>query len=255
MANNQNLSPFPWTPSTTPKEIIGGRVDSGDWVQVSLSYRTTNTTPVVFAPGHFLVHVLYTPDSDDTTAHPDQPTRYGGSASNRSSVYRINPGVAFQVPWKGQLSVVAGGNSAAATCVLDVVMGRGHTPRDFTRARYGEFGQIATYAPRIYAPPVVGLPQRYPSTWIQVPNVGTIAFPDGASGIMAVDDTGIPANPIPLTIASLGNALRLNLASGIPNELGALAQGGACTNGTPATWTNAAAGTLNSVTIWSSLGN
>lgn len=283
----QNLAPFPWTPTNVPPNTTtpgfaapGWRVLAGDWAQVSLSYRSTNSSPVIHnsgpSPGFFFVHALYVPDSDDATAHMDQATMYGGAATNRRAQYRIDPGWWFQVPFDGQMYVIGGGVSDPATCVLDVMLRRGHAERDCAELRAWEammraggmqireladgsleyIQPIRPVPPRMWMPPIVGTPQEVPSTWIDVPPLTTIQFPDGASRIEAVSDlAAVPGNVVSLTVQTLGAGTRINIAPGLPRSIGHLAQGGACTDGTPATWTPiATSGTLRSVTVWSKLG-
>jgi hypothetical protein len=231
---------------------------------------------VIYTPDNFLIHVIYTPNSDDAITHEDQSTTYGGSptAGNRRRNFRIDPGWAFQAPWNGQLSVIAGGDSDPNTCVCDVIFIRGFTPRDLyaqremarvaqqetmERALYGDVHALVQlqnprlpHAPRMYAPPVVGHPQLVPSTWINVLAGAVIPFPDGAVQISAVPAPGPAVAAFGLNIVALGNALTMNLASGISANIGSFGQGNACTNGTGGTWSPTA--DLQSVTVWSSIG-
>lgn len=277
-----NNAPFPWTPSRNSQpgsDVIGkslANVESGDWCQVLVSYRRTNGSRVIYTPDYFLIHVIYTPNSDDAITHEDQSTTYGGSstAGNRRRNFRIDPGVCFQVPWNGQLSVIAGGDSNPSTCVCDILFIRGFTPRDLyaqremavaaqrdtmERAMYGDVHAMVQLqnprypvAPRMYAPPVVGHPQLVPSTWINIPSGTAIPFPDGAVQITSVPAPGPSVAAFGINIVALGNALSFNLASGIPANIGSLGQGNACTDGVSATWSPTA--DLQSVTIWSSIG-
>lgn len=258
-----SLSPCPWQPSTTPKNLPAGNVLAGDWVQVFFSYRTTNSTAPVLTPGYFLFHVLVTPNSDDSTPHVDQPTTYGGNASNRRRVYRIDPGVLFQVPWNSQIAVVAGGN-ALSTCVLDVLLCRGHHPRRRSEIEFSPYGGGCP-APldRIYPSPMVLNPpsvQLVPATWrgpSGIPAATPLEWPDGAQEIVAVDDSGLAGNAIPLQANAFGTSYNFNIASGIKSNIGALGQGGACSDGTPATWQHriAPATVIQQATIFSSFGN
>lgn len=254
-----NDLPMPWTPTTVQRSIVGGQVRAGDWVQVTLSYRASNSSPVVALPGHFLVHVVYQPNAD-AYRREGQPSMYGGAVQSLRSEYRIDPGFCFQAPWDGQVSVVAGGDSNPTTCVVDVNLRRGHTPIDWAAKQAIEAAQwLAEYpsgmpvrAPAVYAPPVTRSPHLVPATWVEVPAGASVIFPDGAASLVAVDDSGIPANPVQVTITALGAARRVNLASGLPLGLGALAQGGGASNGVAATW--APIVNLQSATVWSSLG-
>jgi len=274
MANNQNLAPFPWRPVAAITPMRGsGQVSAGDWITVFVNYLATNAArvgaKVVYTPGLFLIHVIYTPNSDDATQHNEYSVTYGGSATNRRREYRINPGWCFQVPFDGQLSIVAGGDATENTeTAIGVV--KGFSPRlwaqqqaliDQVRARADAgdpealmmlegFGPVGIpRAERAWPPPVVGVPQLVPATWIDIPAGGpAIPFPDGAVSISTV------AAAIPrLTIHTLGQNVPLDLPiSGVARQLGALAQGGFGTDGTPATWESNAA--LTAVDIWSSLG-
>ncbi len=275
-------SPIIWTPSIQAKSIAN--VTAGEWVQVELSYRSTNTTPVVIVPLHFMIHVLYTPDSDDSTNHPDTPTTYGGSptSGNRRSLYRIDPGVCFQVPWKGQIFVAAGGNSNPDTCIVDVVVRRGFPPRELNNC--GEpvdFELLALSDPvaafegvldsticpgpawgkRIWWPPVVRHPRLVPATWINVvgnevaPAIPTIQFPDGAELMEVVLGTGVPGDPATIVTLSMGNNLPVSMASGVRRSIAAFAQGGAAPGGSTALWIPDVGTTFTSATIWSSFGN
>src|SRR6185369_14641279 len=149
----QNLAPFPWIPTNVNSDGTSGatgmnspvapgqkapgwNVDAGDWCQVFVNYPSTNASGVVCTPDQFMIHVIYTPDSDDATRRPDQPTTFGGAALGvaesgawRRRNYHIDPGFAFQAPWKGTLSVTAGGVSAS-TAQVELVLARGHVVRD-----------------------------------------------------------------------------------------------------------------------------
>jgi hypothetical protein len=292
-----SLSPFPWTPSSQsnagsdiPGTIIpGGAVDAGDWCYVAASYRAANAEAVQIGAGYFLIHVIYTPNSDDTTSHPDQMTNYGGPPTGalgyvRRRNYRIDIGVPFQVPFVGQLSVIAGGDSDPDKCVVDIVLGRGFAPRDaMAQAQavmavqeralaaaeaYDEeqaFELLASMGPanlprppRLWPPPIVGSPQIVPATWLNVPPNTFIPFPDGAQKIEIVNDTGVAGSPTRLAAGALfGNpagTFALSCASGIPRSLGPLAQGIACSNGQQPTWQHGLAGPIATATVWSILG-
>lgn len=281
-------APFRWIPSALAAQgtggdvpgtpIIGGNVGAGDWCQVFVNFRRGNTR-LVYLPGYFMIHVVYTPNSDDAQPHEDQAVTYGGAQSgvagagaNRRRNYHIDPGVAFQVPWDGQLSLVAGGESGE-TCPCDVLLIRGFTPRDAAAQgrliqeaqEYAEAAetpdqlqmaqwmmQVANRAPHTWAPPVVGVPQLVPSTWIDIPAppaAVAIPFPDGAVEMISV---GAAGGVTRFTINVMGNALALDTQSGIPTKIGSFSAGLGCTSGTPATWAPGAA--LTSVTILSSLG-
>jgi len=276
------IAPIPWNPSTASQpgsDILGkmlGSVQSGDWIQVLVSYRSSNKGGgfVAYATNNFLIHVVYTPDSDDAIPHEDQSTTYGGSstAGNRRRNYRIDPAWAFQVPWNGQISIIAGGDSDP-DIMVDVLLVRGFTPRDgalqmqmahvaqvetMERAMSGDFRALVQLqnpripqAPRIYAPPVVGVPQLVPSTWIDITSGTAIPFPDGAVQIIAVTNPGA-GERLRLTCAVMGNTLNLDIASGRPSSIGTFGQGNACTDGVSATWTPTA--DIETVTIWSSIG-
>lgn len=289
MSYNQ---PMPWQPTnenqTGPSgdslvgmAVKGGRVGSGDWCQGFVSFRT-GSAPVVFATDHFLFHFVYVPDADDGTfPKPDTtPATFGGPAFNvsgsgavRHRQYRIDPGVAWQAPWDGQVSIIAGGKSPN-TCMVDVVFARGLTPRHFgsqemveeaeMRAMMGDPRAMEALAnlnptravnnPRMWPSPVVGTPQIVSATWIGNPiAAGTpIALPDGAFAIEVVDQTGTPGNPIPLTFTTMGTPFRVDCSPGIPRNIAAMSQGGIVTNGTPATWS--AAVNIGSATVYSKLG-
>jgi len=261
------LAPFVWNPKPVETAMGGGcgQIAAGEWVQVQISFRQ-GSTPVVSVPGSFMIHAILTPETDDATPHPDQATTYGGNpnGTNRRRKYRIDPGIWFQAPFNSQLLIVAGGD-AGPTCICDIVIARGFPPRESSSGQQvlvsDEFGfpvidylpsQLRNVGRRLWPPPVVGAPGQVAATWGPIPANTPIEFPDGAVSMEAVDQTGTPGNPIAFDIAALGNVLRFNVASGMPRRLGPFAQGGACTNGTPATWTCAIP--LSSVTIYSSLG-
>lgn len=288
-----SISPKPWTPSKTPLPLAN--ISAGEWVQVEISYRRTNTSAVVFADDHFLIHVLFQPNSDDSVNHPDQPTTFGGSATLGSAarnVYRIDPGICFQAPWNGQLSVVAGGNSDPNTCIVDVVWRRGFPPRMPSRNNIGLFdnlediealacsnplaayslmmdglanlcdvgGTIRPMGERIWWPPVLRTPYLVPATWIQIAApigpapVPSIPFPPGAQSIEVVSNTGVPADPVRLLVSTLGNpALDVRCASGILRTIAHFTQGGVGPDGVAALWAPYLA--LDSATVWSTLGN
>lgn len=287
MAFNQNLAPFRWRPSSanvmganssvpgTP--LPGGQVRAGDWCQVLLSYPSGTTDPVAYAAARFLVHIIYTPDSDDATAHEDQMVTYGGSASNRRRNYHIDPGVTFQAPFNGQLSIIAGDESRA-NVVLDVLLNRGFRPRDKQReiveqqaeveqqiidmADVINFGmplrepngvETRSLGPTgLYPPPVVGTPQLVPSTWVDIPMNTALPFPDGAVQMRAVFVAAPAVAPFALSVVTLGNTFTLDLAPGLVFDVSAYGQGGACVGGVPATW--APNVNLRSMTVFTSLG-
>lgn len=275
----RSLSPFTWQPSNKPRSpgLVGtpignvGNVGAGDWCQVLVSFRDTST-PVLYATDRFLIHAVYTPNSDDSTPQTDQMVTYGGSERNRRRSYRIDPGLTFQAPFDGQVSIVAGAESPE-TCLVDVLLNKAASIRDGVaaatalqdiqqRAMLGDeralnllqgFNPMQQFpAPRMYPPPIVGTPQLVHATWVDVPINTAIPFPDGAEFIEVVNDTGVVGSPTRLTIAALGGAFALNCASGILRTIGAFGQGGACTDGVPATWASPVA--LQSATIWSRLG-
>ncbi len=287
MAGNQNLAPFRWTPTAVnqlgpnapvPGTIIpGGQVRAGDWCQVLVSYPAGSGAAVAYQANRFLIHVVYTPDSDDATPHEDQMATYGGSASNRRRNYRIDPGVTFQVPFNGQLSVIAGDETDSRVTV-DVLLNRGFAPRDgYAEHHYREAQQqeqiedmadVAMFGmplrdptigttrkiPRtnLYAPPVVGTPQLVPSTWVNIPANTIIPFPDGAVMMRAVFVAVAVTAPLALSVVTLGNTFTLDVAPGLLFDVAAYGQGGACTNGTLATW--APTTNLRSMTVYSLLG-
>lgn len=287
-------APFSWTPTNaTPQgaaadvvgvPIPGGQVDAGDWVQVFVSYRDTNGgVPVTYTPDRFLIHVIYTPNSDDAMPHADQATTYGGAQSgvagigaNRRRNYHIDTNYAFQVPFRGQISIVAGGVSNPRVTV-DVLLVRGHTPRNSEeRARMihtahemqmvaagsmdpmqfeaaSFYAQLASSPPRIWAPPIVGVPGLVPATWVDIPMGTAIPFPDGAVKFETVfQNLGALVAPR-LTINVMGNALGFDLpGSGLPVTVAAFTGGAATTLGTRPTWSSSQ--NLTYATIWSSLG-
>lgn len=287
MAFNQNLAPFRWRPSSanamgpnapvpgTP--IPGGQVRAGDWCQVLISYPATATNPVAYAANRFLIHVIFTPNSDDATPHEDQVTTYGGSASNRRRNYHIDPGVTFQAPFDGQLSVIAGDESNQ-NLLVDVLLNRGFRPRDKQReieeqqqevmrqvldaADVSLFGmplrepggnETRSLGPTgLYPPPIVGTPQLVPSTWVDIPVNTVIAFPDGAVQMRAVFVAAPAVAPFALSVVTLGNTFTLDLAPGLVFDVAAYGQGGACVGGSSATW--APNVNLRSMTVFTSLG-
>lgn len=280
-----NNSAFPWNPSRTKRSLVAGQLNAGEWVQVFVNYRDDSPSPVVYTPDRFMIHVIVTPCTDDTVHHFEQPTTFGGSpdAANRRREYHIDPGQAFQVPWRSELYIVAGGDSLP-DLLVDIVVTRGYPPR-FSMDQMS--AQVSTVCPTcrldtsqfeledpvcpscatdlalpfisqnrpppVFAPPVVGLPQLVTATWIDIPINTPLPFPDGALKMEAVNQTGVPASPIQLTVAAFGVSLRIDLASGALRSIGPWSQGGACTNGTPGTWQSAVA--LGSMTIYSSFGN
>lgn len=283
-------APFSWHPSNLNQQgsteaqaralgqlpgwlIPGGRVGAGDWCQVFLSYPDGSTQPVVHTAGRYLVHVVYTPDSDDARAHEDQSTTYGGPlngalGANRLRNFHIDPGVAFQVPWDGQLTIIAGDESNDSL-LLQVLLVRGFTPRNLneqgrmldaakTAFAYGDDATAsslfagATKPPREYAPPVIGSPHLVPATYVDIPGGTVVPFPDGAVQFTASPAPGPAVAAFRLTIAALGGAFSFDATPGIPAHLGAFAQGIACTNGTAATWSPNV--NLANATILSSMG-
>ena len=255
-----SAAPFPWNPSTNKTPLIGGQVTAGEWVQVFVSYRNTNGNPVVYTPGRFMIHVIVTPCSDELGQY-EQPTTLGGSmtAENRRREYHVDPGVCFQVPWRSELSVIAGGNSLPDVMV-DIIVARGFPPRmtiEQVMAQYGEYEANALIAqgrpPLLFPPPVVGLPQLVPATWIDIPINTPLPFPDGALKMEAVNQSGVPASPIQLSVTAFSVTQRIDLASGALRSIGPWSQGGQCSNGIAGTWQSAVA--LGSMTIYSSFGN
>jgi hypothetical protein len=134
------LSPKLWSPPTRqPFQLASVR--AGEWVLVELCFRDTNVDPMVYLPGCFLAHVVYIPNSDDSTAQKIggrlQPVIYGGSSDKKRSEYHWDVGLSVQVPWDGQISVVAGGDSLPGVQV-DVTIKRGFQPEDLVRDPHGE---------------------------------------------------------------------------------------------------------------------
>jgi hypothetical protein len=277
-------APFPWNPSNQSNlgsdipgaSSTGFQVGSGDWIQLFVSYRNTNVNPVVYAPGQFLVHCVYTPNSDDAMPHEDQSTTYGGpvngsAGANRRRNFHVDPNCAFQAPWDGQVSVIAGGQSAPDV-MCDVLIARGHTPRDPAAAARlfaeGEelmssgtdlgyqagswLKQMAMRAPHSWAQPVIGTPQLVPSTYIGITHGIVIPFTDGVVKMSTVYVALGATAPATMAIQVMGNAITVDLASGIPIDVGMIAQGGQCTNGVRATWSPSV--DLKLVTLWTSLG-
>lgn len=282
-------APFTWTPTNaTPQgaaaDIVGvplpgGQVDGGDWVQVFVSFRGVGR--VAYAAQRFLMHVIYTPNSDDALSQLEQATTYGGSQSgtngfgaNRRRNYHVDINYAFQVPFRGTISITAGDVSDPAVLV-DVLLVRGHTPRDsaeqaemlhtahemqmaaadpiqYEAASF--YAQLASQPPRKWAPPVVGPPGLVPSTWVDIPNGTAIPFPDGAVRFETTFVAAAVVAPPQLNIVSLGNALTLDLpGSGLPISVAAFTGGAATTLGVRSTWApNGVA--LKYATIWSMLG-
>lgn len=283
-------APFTWTPTnTTPQgaaadvvgfPLPGGQVDAGDWVQVFVSYRSTNARPVAYAAQRFMMHVIYTPNSDDALSQLDQATTYGGSQSgvnglgaNRRRNYHIDINYAFQVPFRGQVSITAG-DLSDPTVFVDVLLVRGHTPRNsaeqaemlhtahemqlaathelqYEAASF--YAQLANQPPRLWAPPVVGPPGLVPATWVDIPMNAVIPFPDGAVRFeTAFVAAGVIAPP-QLSIVTFGNTFTLDMpGTGLPLTVSGFTGGAATTLGTRATWAPNAA--LKYATIWSSLG-
>lgn len=281
-----NNAPFPYHPTTTAEKCKGsGEVEAGDWVQFFVGWPTElQGRGRAVKHGHqFLIHMLYTPNSDDAAnKNEDQSTTYGGSANgetgNRRREYRIDPGWMFQAPFNGQLSLVAGADSDDDV-IVPVLIVKGYHPRIWLQqqAILAAQGPVAgalaatcnspiewlhrmecmqiesadklTRGPRAYAPPVVGTPQLAPCTYVDLLDAGgggtPISFPDGAVQV----ESGEACR---LTVAVMGNALALAVPAGFRRPLGALAQGGQVTNSTPATWIPNVV--LASLTFWSVLG-
>lgn len=284
-------APFTWTPTnTTPQgaaadivgvPIPGGQVDSGDWVQVFTSYRTSNGgVPVAYAAERFLLHVIYTPNSDDAMPRLDQATTYGGAQSgvagigaNRRRNYHVDPNLAFQVPFRGQISITAGGVSDARVQV-DVLLVRGHVPRDSeeqaTMLRTAHemqlsatdqmqydaaafLAQLANQPRRMWAPPLVGTPQYVPATWVDIPINAVIPFPDGACRFETTYAAGGAVAAPQLSVVTHGNTFPIDLpGSGLPITVSGLTGGIGTTSGVRATWSPNVA--LRYATIWSLLG-
>ena len=269
--NGAGSSPCAWRPNRQPKYIPGGEVKAGDWVVVEISYRDTNTTPVEYVPGYFLIHVVFQPNCDelDQTGSQNgqartQPVMYGGGADKMASQFHFDPGVAFQAPWDGQLSVVAGGDSAVDTCMVDVILKRGRTPQQpVQQVAVNEYGEVVGPLPmrneRVYAPPSVGLPQQLlPSTYVEVPINARIPFTSGAVEMQVTGDVAVSPAPIEIVMRSMGRGsgvrapLRKFMTSGQPECISAYAQGGAGKAGRPATWSPASH--LSSAVIYSKVG-
>ena len=253
-------TPMSWVPSTTPRNLVAGASSplAGDWIQVIVAYPAGTPSVPVLTPGYFLFHVLVTPSSDDSfSMREDQATIYGGDATNQRSVYRVDPGLWFQVPFNCQLAIVAGGD-APADCVLQVIVKRGHTPRHPPASAPNPYGISCnpTAGPHVWAPPVVGTPQEVFATWLNVPPLTAIDWPAGAIGMVAVDASAIPANPIQMESVTCGVNVQFALASGIRAPVAALAQGGGQTASVPAQWAARAppGGLLTNVTIYQSFG-
>lgn len=276
-----NLRPYPYRPLTEPTTCQAcASVEAGDWVQFFVGFPTSLATAaraVPYKPGYFLIHMIYTPDSDDATFQKDeQSVTYGGSAQgetgNRRRQFRADPGWAFQAPFNGQLFLVAGGD-APEDFAVPIIIAKGFHPRvwlqqqaildqlapsiEMGSAPY-EFLQVAavfsdfdhpervTRGPRQWAPPVVGTPQLVPCTYVDIPiNGGPFPFPDGAVSVES-------GQPVRLTTQSLGNPLGITVPAGYRRALGPLGQGGQVTLSTPATWSNNAP--LDTLTFWSSFG-
>jgi hypothetical protein len=260
-----NNSAFPWNPSTKVTPLVANQLNAGEWVQVRVSYRNPSPSPVVYTPGRFLIHVIVKPCTDDTVHHFEQPTTFGGSptAENLRSAYHIDPGQTFQVPWRSELYIVAGGDSAPEL-IVDVVVRRGYPPRVPMEQMMAQLSELygeelaMTYisqnrTPTVFAPPVVGIPQLVTATWIDIPENTVIDFPNGAVKMEAVNQTGVPASPIQLSVAAFGQVKRIDLASGALRSIGPWAEGGACSDGTPGQWQSAVP--LGSMTMYSSFGN
>jgi len=244
--------PFVWSPrrATVAMDqpgypIPGGVLDAGDWAQVFITFRGTD--PVLHAAEHFMIHVLYGPASDAGTPHPDQPTTYGGgvNTSFRRRIYRSDPNTAFQVPWKGQLWIIAGDDSPLVN--VDVVLARGHAPRDVFMSPWLQ----EVKGPHRYGPPVVAPPGTMCATWIDIPTTAAIPFPDGAEQMLHHSATGAPTR---FTMNVMGNPLSYDLTSGLPGWIATFASGNAGPGGVPATWRPAGLGNLTAVSIVSRVG-
>lgn len=268
------LGPMPWIgPSTDEFVLKPGWVDAGDWLQVFLSFRQ-GSTPMGLGGG-FLAHVLYRPGADDSTTHPDQPTAFGGGPQGTAkfrTTYRIDPGWPFQAPWRGQVWIVASVDNPAS-CIVDIVLKKGFAPRipppndhlvtssplwldplaileEIDNPALTQ--RIAPRGQRIWAPPVVRPPVLVPATYLNIEPGTPVPFADATVQIVAVDSTAVPASPIQFGVATMGQNIDLWAFSGIPRDVAQIAQGGACTDGTPATWTPRVF--LSSVTAWQGLG-
>lgn len=282
-----NQAPFPYEPraTATPCKAVGN-VEAGDWVQFFVGWPEALSgrgLAVEYKPGRFLVHMLYTPNSDEAKGHEDQSTTFGGSAlgetANRRREYRIDPGWMWQAPFNGQLSLIAGGDSPAGV-VVPVLIVKGFHPRIWLRqqavlepggamhnalastcgdpaewlrslACLGDLDQSGlARGPRAFAPPVVGTPQLAPCTFVDVlastdPAAVPLPFPDGA---VAAESGEL----VRLTTTVLGNTLALVLPAGHRRAIGPMGQGGQVTPSVPATWSaNSALATL---TFWSVVG-
>jgi hypothetical protein len=225
--------------------------------------------------GGFLAHVLYRPGADDSTTHPDQPTAFGGGPQGTAkfrTTYRIDPGWPWQAPWRGQVWIVASVDNPQ-TCIVDIVLKKGFAPRIpppndhlvtssplwldplaiLEEIENPALTQgIAPRGQRIWAPPVVRPPTLVPATFLNIRSGTRVPFPEATVQIVAVDSTGVPASPIPFTVHSMGQTIAISAFSGIPRDVAHIAQGGACTDGTPAMWDSRLE--LSSVTVWQGLG-
>lgn len=270
-------SPKVWTPTPDPLALI--EVLAGTWVRVELSYRKTNTQPVVSTQGvfpnitgFFQAHVLLTPSTDDSIFQKEggrlQPAMFGGSATKQATTYHIDPGWTFQAPWDGKVAIVSGGVSDPSVEV-DVIVKLGYTPQALTTMPALEeslFGGVevteSVHSQRVYAPPVVGHPESVPATYVYIvagveragffPPV-PIPFPPGSTAIQVTSATF--GRAVLLDVEALGAAVTVPLASGNIEQLGSLTQGGGTsTDGVPATWA-AVANDILKVVVWSKLGN
>ncbi len=275
MASNTPLgnSPWVWRPTRKPANGPACQVRAGDWIMVDLIF-LKDSTPVLYEASRFLVHVLYTPNTDDSQFQRVrghlQPTMYGGDESKTRSEYHIDPGWSFQCPFDGQLQVVAGSTSPD-TCQLGVVVRRANQPDEIDQQAVASNQELRdmlefyglpppavlgimelNQSRRAYAPPVIGSPAMVPSTYIDIPAGRAIPFTSGAVALQVTGNMAITPAPVPVTLHALGQVQRISLASGRIEQLGALAQGGAGSNGIPATWESPT--DLYRAVVWSRLG-
>ena len=281
-----NQAPFEYRPTPTATTCKPGAVEAGDWIQFFVGWPSAlngRGRNVVYDPGRFLIHMLYTPDSDEAKQQgDDRSVTFGGSGAgqtaNRPRQYRIDPGWMWQAPFTGQIALIAGGESLEDV-LLPVIITKGFHPRVWVQQQaildaHGPLGgplasvcdspeqwlqtlgclelehpHGLTRGPRRFAPPIVGTPQLVPCTYVDLlPDGGgglPLQFPDGAVSV----ESGEAAS---LTVQVLGNPLRLALPAGFRRPLGPLGQGAQVTNSTGATWVSTVA--LATLTFWSSLG-
>ena len=261
-------SPFAWNP--TPDPVSFGTVRAGTWILAQLSYRDTNTKPVATTfggKGFFLAHLICTPIADDSIVQKGgsllQPTMYGGSATKRRTSYRVDTGWTFQLPWDCQLQIVSGGVSDPSV-IVDVVIKAGFTPTTLVDGPFFEESMLrgghvhsGVHHQRAFAPPVVGRPALVPATYEDsngLPDVANIEFPPGASALQLNDSLAISPAPTLVTIRAMGNSWRIGLQPGAIEQLGAMAQGGASSDGVPATWSPQPGAKVYKAVVWSRLG-